>query len=162
MENIFTNVIFTDYILPWVLLFVIVFAILEKTNLLGEGKRQINAIIGAVVGLIVLAFPAFRDVITGLIPYFAVVLIAIFVFLLLFSFASGETKGNPLGKTPKIIFGIVLFIGTIIAVLILTGSFDKLVTFFSSSNTGANIIFVVIAIAAVAAVLYSEKGKDKD
>ena len=56
MANIFTHVVFAEYILPWVLVFVLIFAILEKSNLLGEGKRQVNAIVGAVCGLILFHF----------------------------------------------------------------------------------------------------------
>ena len=161
-ENWFTNVIFTDFILPAVLIFVLVFAILEKTKLLGEGKKQINAIIGVVIALTLLAFPASRDLIVALIPILAVIMIILFVFLFLYSFASGETKGDPLGKKVKIGIGIVIAIVIIIAVLLITGAWGRVVEVFSESNTGANIVFIVIAGAAILAVLYGSGGKKEE
>jgi len=56
VEIVFISPLFLNYILPFVLVWTLIFAILEKTNLLGEGRRQINAIIGLVVGLILIAF----------------------------------------------------------------------------------------------------------
>ncbi len=154
-ENIFTRPIFTDYILPWVLVFVIVFAILEKSKLLGEGKKQINAIIGAVCGLILLAFPFSRDVVVKLIPFLVIVAMIIFVFMVLYGFVSGETKGDPLGKGVKIAFGIGIFIALAISVLIITDTWSKVWSFLSSSNTGLNLVFVLVGAAAIVAVLFS-------
>ena len=41
---------FYEFALPFLLVFTIVFAILEKTKLFGGGKKNINLIIGIVVG----------------------------------------------------------------------------------------------------------------
>lgn len=160
-ENIFTKPLFTDYILPWLLVFVIVFAILEKSKILGEGKRQINAIIGAVCGLLLLAFPASRDVVVKIIPVLVVMAVVIFAFLMLYGFASGETKGDPLGKGVKIAFGIGIFIILAAAVLMITGKWNTFWSFLSGSSTGSSILFVVVGAAAIAAVLFGGGKGDK-
>lgn len=43
----------TDVLLPFVLIFVIVFAILQKTKILGDGKKNLNVAVAIVVGLLV-------------------------------------------------------------------------------------------------------------
>ena len=53
MANILNYPIIRDIVLPFILVFVLVFAILEKSKLLGDGKKQINAIIGFVIAAIV-------------------------------------------------------------------------------------------------------------
>lgn len=161
-ENWFTHVVFTDYILPWILVFVLVFAILEKSKLLGEGKRQINAIIGLIFAFILLAFPASRDLIVALIPILVIIMVILFVFLFLYSFASGETKGDPLGKKVKVGIGILIALALVIIVLVITGTWDMVWSVLTTSTTGANILFIIIALAAVAAVLFGHKGKKEE
>ncbi len=158
MANLFTQTIFTEIILPWILVFVLFFAILEKTGLLGEGKKQINAIISAVIALLLLSFPQARDVVNDLIPLMVIAVVVIFVFLLLYSFVSGEKKGDPLNKATKITFGVIIGIFVITSTLVVTGTWDNLWDYLSSSNAGTNILFILLAAAAVIAVLMG-KGK---
>lgn len=160
MENIFTHEIFTDFILPWLLIFTLVFAVLEKSKLLGEGKRQINAIVSLVVATILLAFPGSRDIIVNLIPIFVITLVVLFIFLLLYAFVSGEKKGDPLNKGVKIAIGIGIAIVVAVSVLVVTGTWDSFWSWLSDSNMGANIIFIVIAVGAVVAVLMNKGEKE--
>ena len=51
-ETILQGEVFTRFILPFFLVFFVIFALLEKTKLFGDGKKQINAMISFVVGLI--------------------------------------------------------------------------------------------------------------
>jgi hypothetical protein len=161
VENIFTKGIFADFILPWILIFTLVFAILDKTNVLGQGKKQINAIVAAVIGLLLLAFPTTRDFIVNLIPIMVAMAVILFIFLMLYSFASGDKKGDPLSGGVKIAIGIVIAIVLAITILILTGYWDILLDYSSNSNAGANIIFIIIAAAAVIAVLSGKGEKSK-
>ena len=158
-ENIFTHWLFVKYLLPFILVFVLVFAILDKTNVLGEGKKQINAIIGLVAGLVVLGFSAYTDFIVKIIPFMVVVAIIAFVFILLYSFISGNEKGDPFNKGFKITFGIVIFIALTIAILVITGRWDNVFSYMSNSNMGANLLFIILAIVAVVIVLTTDKKK---
>ena len=51
-ETILQHWILTRFAFPFLLIFFIVFAVLEKTKLLGEGKKQLNALLSFVVSLV--------------------------------------------------------------------------------------------------------------
>jgi len=80
----------TDVMLPFLLIFVIIYAILQKTHILGEGKKNLNVVVAVVVALMVVIphvtgrFPADADpvnIINNALPHVSIVLVAI-VFLL--------------------------------------------------------------------------------
>ena len=45
VQTILSSPLVVEVLLPFLLVFTLVFAVLDRTKLLGEGKRQINAII---------------------------------------------------------------------------------------------------------------------
>lgn len=80
----------TEILLPFLLIFVIVYAILQKTRILGEGKKNLNAAVAVVAGLLVVIphatgrFPGSADpvvIINEALPAVSIVLVAV-VFLL--------------------------------------------------------------------------------
>lgn len=81
--TILSSPFFVEGVLPFLLVFVLVYAVLQKTKILGEDKKQINAIISLVIGLIAVSFSSYVGVIVNLIPVLAVGLVIILVFLLL-------------------------------------------------------------------------------
>ncbi len=88
-QPIFVSSYFRDYILPFVLVFTLIFAILEKTKLLGDDKKQVNAITGLVIGLILIGTPFARDIIVKLMPFLAIFAVILLVFMLLYGFIEG-------------------------------------------------------------------------
>ena len=81
----------TDVMLPFLLIFVIVYAILQKTKILGESRKNLNVIISVVMALLVVIphvtgrFPANSDpvlIINDALPQVSIVLVAV-VFLLI-------------------------------------------------------------------------------
>ncbi len=158
-ETIFSEPLFIEIILPFLLVFTLVFAILDKTKLLGEGKRQINAITSLVIGLILIGFPFARDIIVRLIPFLVVCLVILFVFMLIFGFISGKKEGDVLGKGLKITLGLIFGLAVVVAVLWITGAWDRIYELFVESEYAGkifvNIIMVVIIVAAIIAVLSS-------
>jgi hypothetical protein len=81
-----------DVLLPFLLIFTLVFAVLQKTNILGTGKKNLNVIIALVVGLSVViphvvgGYPPEADVvnlINVIIPQISLVAIALLMLLLL-------------------------------------------------------------------------------
>lgn len=81
----------TDVLLPFLLIFVIVYAVLQKTKILGETKKNLNVVVAVIVGLLVVIphvtgrFPANADpveIINEALPQISIVLVAI-IFLLL-------------------------------------------------------------------------------
>ena len=155
MVGFLSGPFFTEQVLPFLLVFTLIFAILEKTKVLGDGKRQINAIIAFVVGLLLIAFPFPRSIVVGLMPLLAVIAVIFLVFIMLYTFASGE-KEVSMPKGLKITFGILIALALIIALLVMTGYWDSIVSAFlggQGSEIASQIFFVVIVIAAIAVVV---------
>ena len=91
LARLLDNIGLTDVILPFLLIFVIIFAILQKTRILGEGKKNLSIVVAIVVGLLVVVphvtgrFPANSDpvvILNDALPQVSIVLIAI-IFLLI-------------------------------------------------------------------------------
>ena len=160
MANILTYPIFKDIILPFILIFTLIFAILEKSKLLGEGKQQINAIIGFVVAGILVTFSTQVEWIQKFSVFLAVALIVYFVFMIIFGFTVGTTKGDVFEnyKGMKALLGAIAFIAVAVAVLVITGWWGLVVTFFTQGEAGTNVLMIVIIAVAIIAVLYG-KGK---
>lgn len=157
MANILTYPIFKEIILPFLLVFTLVFAILEKSKLLGEGKSQINAIASFVTAGILISFGNAVNIILQMTTFMAVALFVLFVFMLIYGFAYGNKTGDPLSPGLKTFIGILIFIAVVMAMLIITGYWGKVYTFFSGSTIGMNILFVVLIGAAIATVLFGGK-----
>ena len=90
----------TDIMLPFLLIFVVIYAILQKTKILGEEKKNLNVIIAIVVALLVIVphvtgrFPANTDpivIINNALPQVSLVLVAI-VFLLVMIGVFGQDQ----------------------------------------------------------------------
>ena len=156
-DTILASELFRDLILPFLLVFALIFAILEKTEVLGKEKRQINAIVALVVGLMLIAFPYPRGIIVQLMPLLAVLAVIMLIFIMLYTFAGGKPTEE---KWVRITFGVLIGLALIIALLVLTGYWDNLVNAVSG-GTGlvTNIIFIVVIIAAVVIVLVPKKGE---
>lgn len=82
----------TDVMLPFLLIFVIIYAVLQKTKILGETKKNLNAAVAIVVGMLVVIphvtgrYPAGSDpveIINASIPQVSIFLVAILFLLIL-------------------------------------------------------------------------------
>lgn len=152
---------FIDFVLPFVLVFTLIFAILQKTQLLGDSKKQIDAMIGLVVGLILIAFPGPRSIVVLLMPFLAVSAVILLVFMLLYGFILGKKDGDILSAGLKKVFGAILALALITFLLIITGYWDAVHYFFFGGNykqVWANIILIVAIAAAIWAVIWGDKG----
>jgi len=156
-ETILQHWVLTKFIYPFLLIFVIVFGILEKTKLFGDEKKQLNAITAFVIGLIFVAVLSPKDLINNLILFLSVALIVVFIILLLWGFVTGgEAKFD--SKAVKIIAGILIIIAVLVAVFVATG-YDTLFKQNWSEDLWTNIIFIVVIAGAIAAVILSSKSK---
>ena len=160
VEIFLQNVVFTKFVLPFLLIFFIVFAILEKTKVFGDPAKQTNALIAFVIGLIFVgvAFP--KEVVENLILFLTVALVVVFVFLILLGFVSGK-KLEIESKGLRLTAGIVVLVAVVIAVLWATGIqggvLDLLFGQSWSSTFWTNALFVVLVGAALALVLRGAK-----
>ncbi|MBI1935493.1 hypothetical protein HYS31_03555 [Candidatus Woesearchaeota archaeon] len=82
----------TDILLPFMLIFVIIFAVLQKTKILGDAKKNLNVVVALVVGLLVVVphatgrLPPNADpvlIMNEALPQVSIVLVAIIFLLIL-------------------------------------------------------------------------------
>lgn len=155
--------IFIEFILPFVLVFTLVFAILQKTQLLGEDKKQIDALVGLVVGLFLIAFRYPRDIVVLLMPFLAVAVVLLLVFMLLYGFIMGKTKGDEtfLAQGWKYAFGAILGLSLVSYFVYIAGYWDSVWNFFFGRSGGQvwiNIILIAAIIGAIVAVIKGDSG----
>lgn len=91
----------TDVILPFILIFTIMFAVLQKAKLFGLDSKKYNIIVSLAIALLVViphvtgSYPAGGDVVdimNSAIPSISVIAIAIIMFLVLIGIFGAETK----------------------------------------------------------------------
>lgn len=161
-ETIFQNWLFKDFILPFALIFFIVFAILEKTKILGDERKQLNAMLAFVIALIFLGFAAPKDFVANMILFLSVAIVVVLVFLMLYGFATGGESDFGISNGFKWFVGVLAFISVVIAVVwasgIDLGIFGSLFDQTWSRMFWTNFFFVVV-IAAAIAVAIGFKGK---
>ena len=155
-----------DYVLPFLLIFALVFAIMQKIKIAGESEenRWINAIVALAVGLIVVAFSWATNIIAGLMPFLAVSVVILLVFMILYGFvASDMREGLKLPKQLQYGIGILAGIALIIAVIVATGQWDKAYNALfgggSFSSLASNILMIAIILGALAVVIFGAKKK---
>lgn len=153
-ETIFTNWVFKDYVFPLIFVWALLFGVLEKTKLLGDGKKQLNAIISIVVSMIFVAFVFPKQVVSNLVLFMAVSLVVIFVFLILYGFVMGDKDGFKLGDgfLKKLLVWII-FIAVVIAVIWATGSRIEVINLLFRQDWSETFWMNVILIGAIAGVL---------
>lgn len=162
-ELFFQNWIFTKFALPFLLIFFIVFAILEKTKIFGEDKKQLNALLAFVIGLIFVSVAYPKEVVGNLILFMTVGLVVLFVVLILWGFASGgDLKADFLRNTGmKLAVGISVLVAVILAVIWATGIKGGVLDLLFYQNWSGtfwiNVLFVVAIAGALALVLRSGK-----
>jgi len=145
---------FGELILPFLLVFVVVFAILQKSKVLGESKAQIDSITALVVGLILIGVPAARNVILDIVPWMAVGVAVILVFMILYGFVAGDLSN--MHKGMKITFGILAGLFTIGIVAYATGLWTYL-SGLSSEGFGMNLFLIVLVVGAVVVAMTSKR-----
>ena len=159
-ETILQHWVLTSFVYPFLLIFAIVFGILEKTKLFGEDKKQLNAVISFVVGIIFVAAVEPKLIVSNLILFLSVAIVIVFVVLLVWGFATGNAPKIE-GTGLKVFIAIVAILAVIIFLFITTGVWDTVIdTLFRqdwSEGVWTNIIFLVVVAAALAAIL--AKGK---
>ncbi|MBI2629910.1 hypothetical protein HYW76_02320 [Candidatus Pacearchaeota archaeon] len=160
-DTILSSDIVVNAILPFLLVFTLIFAILQKTKILGEGKKQIDAIIALVVGLMLIAFPYPRGIIVNLMPLLAVIAVVLLVFLVLLQFAYNDKDFSMPGGLKKGL-GVLVGVAIVIALVYFTGAWDFISNQSAAGNNlFRNAIFIIIIIAGIALVLFSGKGEGK-
>lgn len=169
-----------DVVLPFLLVFTLVFAILEKTKILGTTKvkdteltrRSLNSMIAFVTSFFVIASSQLVGIINDVLGKMVLLLLLSICFMLLAgSFHKGDTEFFLEKGTFKTIFMIIMFVGIILIFLNaiktsegeswLEYGYNFLVDNYDSRAT-ASIVLVVIVIGFILYITADSSKKDKD
>lgn len=159
--------IFSKFLFPFLLVFFIIFAVLEKTKIFGTDKKQLNALISFVIGLIFIGAIYPKLVVENLILFLTVTIVAVFVVLLIWGFIFGDVPGSKLEKGLKLGLGLIATIAFIGAVLWATGWNKILMGFISGEEGGlgqtiiTNGVFLIVIAIALALVFMGSKKEGK-
>lgn len=167
-ETVLQHPVAQNFIYPFLLVFFIVFAVLEKTQALGEGRKQLNALVSFIIGLIFVSAVSPKMVVQDMVLFLTVALVITFVILILWGFISGRSlKGgdNDILKAKGLKGWVVAVI--VIAVVIalfsslgVSGSGVINFLFYSSWSSAfwTNFLFVAAIAVALAVVLSKKAG----
>ena len=165
IDTVMQHWVLTDFVYPFLLVFFIAFAALEKTKVLGgDDKRQLNAFVAFVIGLIFVGAIYPKIVVGNMILFLTVSLVVVFVFLLLWGFIMGDEMKLGGGKA-KVVAGVLVFIAVAIAILWATDSLGVFTTIYNflfhknwSKEFWTNALFVLVIVGALAAMIKTAKG----
>jgi len=161
MASIFQSILLTRFLLPFLLIFFILYGILEKTKIFGDDKTQLNALISFIISLIFIGFTYPTEVANNLVLFLTIAMIAMFVGLILWGVLVGEPK---LEKLPKKGFGVLIIIAVIGAVIWATGSFTPFADWlFGQQWSGefwTNVLFIIVIAIALGLVWKGTKKSD--
>ena len=165
----------TDVLLPFILIFTIVFATLQKTKILGEGKRQFNVMLALIMGLGVVIPHVTGNylqwgfdpvvVINTALPQVSLLVIAIVMMLLIIG-----VFGNEIDIAGTSLSGIVVIVALIAVVLIFgsaVGWFAIPIWLYFLHDPQLKALIVMILVFGIIIWFITkdddkEKSKDKD
>jgi hypothetical protein len=163
LETILQHEVLTRFAYPFLLIFFIFYAVLEKTKILTSDKHQINAFVSFVIALIFASALQPKIIVSNLILFLTVGMVVMFVGLLLWGFVTGGDLKVPIeSKGLRWTFGIVILIAVFFATLWAMGIwstfFDLLFHQSWSESFWTNAVFIVAIILALYFVLKSSGG----
>ena len=141
-----------DIVLPFLLVFTVIFGILEKTKIFGtEGeitRKNLNAMVAFTVSFFVVAATQIVQLMQTALPYMMFLLVIIIMFMILFGATLGEGELNLWahfqGKRTKGIFAFGLFIAIIAIVLGAMGMLESLIDWLFLHVTGPVLSTVIL------------------
>jgi len=138
------------YVLPFLIIFAVVFGILSKSRVLGDNKG-VQSVIALAVGLISLQFDTVTNFFAIIFPFagvgLSVLLVALILMGLLFS---GDEK-----IAGRVFFGI----GALIFLIVVGTTFYEYSFFggYRFGNIGAHLIWIIPVVALIMWVIFGKK-----
>jgi len=171
---------FFDVILPFLLVFAVVFGILEKTKIFGTekigdveySKKNIDAIVAFVIAMFVVAATKIVDTMQLALPRVALLLVVSLSFLLMIGiFIKPEGFYEQVEKTWLAIIMIIMFIAVILIFLSvipandgeswLEYSYNYVMEYWTGALVGSIILFILV-IGAVLWITKTGEGEKKE
>lgn len=113
VEANLSSIVFLRPLLAFALVFIVSFAVLRKSKILGE-EPFIHVLVAFLMGTVFASFGGVRSFVLAVVPWFAFLFVVMF-FIMLFAGLSGNNSnisGKGLTWTFTILFGIIiLFVG---------------------------------------------------
>jgi len=109
-----------SYFLPiitFLIVFVVIFALLAKTKILGE-SLFVQLFVSFLLSTVFISASAPRDYVQAIIPWFAVVLISLFVLMMIIGFVGGKSSegmNKTVGMISVVLLAIVLAVSAYFA-----------------------------------------------
>ena len=158
-ETILTSDFAVRIIYPFVLAFVMIFAILQKSRIFGDDKKQIDSLIALSIALIFVAFSWATDIVINIMPFLVITLVSLLVFMLIYGFvASDNEKGLSVPNWMKIGGAIIATIVVVISLIVASGYWDFVYdSIFSGgeiSEFWVNIIIVLFVVGVLVLVIW--------
>jgi len=174
MASAFRNVIeffeeigLYDVVLPFLLIFTIVFAILEKTRVFGAetidgkeySKKNLNSITAFVIAFFVIASSKLVEIITTVSSYTVILLMLSVLFLLLVGSFMKEGEGGFLQGNWNYFFMIMMFVGIVLIFIYALGWWDVMWGFFRFETGGEVVGSIILLAIIVLFIWYIVKGE---
>ena len=151
------NMGFFDFFLPFILFFAIIYATLDKTQVFGADKKDINAIIALVIALIASTTSWVIKGVTGFLPWIGFIALVVVAFLMLAAMVFGGNVSE-LIKSPVVKYGGLIFVVIALGLGLYFGlGIDKTVSgaSFLSDEDLALLVMLGIGIGAFAIIVKS-------
>jgi len=163
---IFEHPFFTEMLLPFLLVFVLVFAILQKSKILGDKNAQVDAMVGLVIGLILIGFPQPREILVGIFPWMAVGIAVVLVFLILYGFVAGDMSGDGTPEWMKTTFAVLAGLFTLAVILSVSGLGERILDSILGDGSGSqawmSVVMIIVVIGVMLVAIFGNKKKDGD
>ena len=173
IERLFENlerIGFIDVVLPFLLIFTVMFAMLQKTKVMGDGKKNFNAIIAVIIGLLVVIphvthrYPVDGDpveILNNALPQVSLVIVAVVFLLILIGVFGQESVFLGLAAPGWVMF---ISIGIILAIFgSSAGWWDGKAERWMTSIFGPDAIAIVIILLIFGLIIMFITGDpDKD
>lgn len=156
-----------DVVLPFLLVFTIVFAILEKTRVFGTEtingkeypKKNLNAVTAFVMAFFVIASSKLVEIITTVSSYTVILLMLSILFLLLVGSFMKEGEGGFLQGNWNYFFMIIMFAGIVLIFIYALGWWDVMWGFFRFETGGEVVGSIILLVIIVLFIWYIVKGE---
>ncbi len=164
---------FFDIVLPFLLVFTVVFGILEKTKIFGKEKtgdkettrKNINAMVAFTVAFFVVAATKVVSIIQVALPLVILVLIFIIAFLVLFGATMSEGELNFWDGKNKKLKGVFVFGIFIAMIAIILGGFGLLqdtVNYIYENFAGTAVTSIIFLLIVLGAIWFVMSGKGEE
>ena len=160
----------TDVMLPFLLIFVVIFALMAKTRILGEDKKKYNLVVALVIALLVVIphvlnyYPPGADVVEIMntaLPQVSIIAVAVIMLLILVGLFGGESKW--MGSSMS---GWIAIVAFIVIIIIFGGAagwwydWSWFYNFFGAETVA--IIVMILVFAVLVWWITRGEGKEKE